>query len=285
MLHGQRQKYRHFLKGRGMEIGALNMPFSVSDRVEVLYSDVMTPEQVNAHHPGSKLPDIVSDSERYPTLNDNSLDFIIANHVLEHLTDPIQALKEWFRILKTNGILYLTIPDKRFTFDKERNRTPLSHLVADHGSTLEPRRRNYAHLLEWATHVEKLPPHSPTWKAWIERQLANGYSVHNHVWVLEDILELLDYMREKEGVTFHLAAGTDTHPNDIEFILILASRKAPFTYLDKLKERLSFRLQSRRLLTSGKARFVFSWPKRAVTKVLPQPIKRWMKARVLKDTH
>jgi predicted SAM-dependent methyltransferase len=47
-----------------------------------------------------------------------SQDFIIANHVFEHLDNPLKALIEWHRVLKGGGILFLTVPDKRRTFDK-----------------------------------------------------------------------------------------------------------------------------------------------------------------------
>jgi SAM-dependent methyltransferase len=42
---------------------------------------------------------------------DNSKDFIIAAHILEHTLDPIATLKEWKRVLKTGGIMYMTLPN------------------------------------------------------------------------------------------------------------------------------------------------------------------------------
>ncbi|MFW5887077.1 MAG: methyltransferase domain-containing protein [Bacteroidota bacterium] len=42
--------------------------------------------------------------------NDNTFDFIICNHVLEHIPDYLQALKELFRVLKPNGIGILQTP-------------------------------------------------------------------------------------------------------------------------------------------------------------------------------
>jgi ubiquinone/menaquinone biosynthesis C-methylase UbiE len=40
-------------------------------------------------------------------LADSSQDFVIANHLLEHLPDPIGALKEWYRVLRAGGTLFL----------------------------------------------------------------------------------------------------------------------------------------------------------------------------------
>ncbi|MCX5633279.1 MAG: methyltransferase domain-containing protein [Phycisphaerae bacterium] len=44
-------------------------------------------------------------------------DWIIASHVIEHTPDLITFLMECERLLKTNGVLSLVIPDKRYCFD------------------------------------------------------------------------------------------------------------------------------------------------------------------------
>ncbi|MHB1391308.1 MAG: methyltransferase domain-containing protein [Thermoleophilia bacterium] len=221
VVHSHRLKYQHLISGRGMEIGALNCPYPVLAGVEVLYSDVLTPEQIDASYPGSKHPDIVSNGESYPTIDSGSLDFVIANHVLEHVTDPIGSLAEWHRILKPGGILLIAVPDKRFTFDRERQRTTLAHLIQDHGSDLDPAELNIPHLKDWATHVEKLQEGSPEWREWVDREIREGYSVHNHVWVMDDLREVIDYLEREKNVSFAVAASNDTQPGDIEFIFAL----------------------------------------------------------------
>jgi len=201
-LHGNRLKYQSLICGRGMEIGALNCPYPVKEGVEVLYSDVLTPEQIDASYPGSKHPDIVSNGESFPTIESNSLDFVIANHVLEHVTDTIGSMAEWHRILKPGGILLIAVPDKRSTFDRERERTTLAHLIEDHGSGIDPAILNLPHLKDWATHVEHLKEGSPEWQDWVDREIREGYSVHNHVWIMEDILEVIDYLRREKTRVF-----------------------------------------------------------------------------------
>lgn len=44
---------------------------------------------------------------QYPSL---SFDFVIANHVLEHVSDELQALKELYRVLKNGGFAILQTP-------------------------------------------------------------------------------------------------------------------------------------------------------------------------------
>ena len=42
--------------------------------------------------------------------SDRSLDFVFSSHVLEHLSEPERALKEWQRVLKPGGVLFLYLP-------------------------------------------------------------------------------------------------------------------------------------------------------------------------------
>lgn len=42
--------------------------------------------------------------------NDDEFDYVICNHVLEHITEEGQALKELARVLKPNGKLLITVP-------------------------------------------------------------------------------------------------------------------------------------------------------------------------------
>ena len=54
--------------------------------------------------------DITGNADDLP-FKDESLDYIIAAHILEHLLDPISALAEWKRVLKKGGSLYMSMPD------------------------------------------------------------------------------------------------------------------------------------------------------------------------------
>lgn len=58
----------------------------------------------------------------------NSFDYIICYHVLEHITNDTKAMSELYRVLKTNGICYIQTPfkegeiyeDKTIIDEKER---------------------------------------------------------------------------------------------------------------------------------------------------------------------
>lgn len=53
--------------------------------------------------------DLICDISNIP-LNDGSLDAILCTEVFEHIKNPIDVLKEFFRLLKKGGLLILTAP-------------------------------------------------------------------------------------------------------------------------------------------------------------------------------
>ncbi len=57
----------------------------------------------------SPIVDIKADICNLP-FNDNSFDYILCNHVLEHIYDDDKAMKEIFRVLNKNGIAILQVP-------------------------------------------------------------------------------------------------------------------------------------------------------------------------------
>lgn len=66
------------------------------------------------------------------TGKENYYDWVIASHVIEHTPDLITFLNSIEDILKSNGVLSLAIPDKRFCFDYFRPLTGLGQVVDSH---------------------------------------------------------------------------------------------------------------------------------------------------------
>ncbi|MDN6327201.1 MAG: class I SAM-dependent methyltransferase [Alkalibacterium sp.] len=79
----------------------------------------------------SPLADVKADICNLP-FKDNTYDFVLCNHVLEHIPDDTKAMQELYRILKPGGIAILQIPiddqreatfeDDTITDKKERTR-------------------------------------------------------------------------------------------------------------------------------------------------------------------
>ena len=69
----------------------------------------------------SPLADVKADICNLP-FEDNSFDFILCNHVLEHIPDDTQAMKELFRVLQPGGTAILQIPqdlEREITFQDD----------------------------------------------------------------------------------------------------------------------------------------------------------------------
>jgi SAM-dependent methyltransferase len=206
---------RRFVKGSGIEIGALHNPLRVPRSVDVRYVDRMTVPELREHYPELNRErlvevDVIDDGERLDSIADGSQDFVVANHFLEHSQDPLGALENMFRVLRVGGILYLAVPDKRFTFDVKRPPTPLEHVLRDHREGPEQSRRE--HFEEWARLVDDTP--EPEVEARVEVLLATDYSIHFHVWTQVDALELLVALHRELGTAYELeVAVRNGHEN------------------------------------------------------------------------
>lgn len=216
-----------YLRGLGVEIGALHNPLPVPpEQARVLYVDRLERSHLREQYPDldarSLAPlDFIGDGERLACVRPASLDFIIANHVIEHMEDPIGALNGWFAALKPGGILYLAVPDKRATFDAQRVVTPWSHLVADHEMGSHWTRAQ--HFEEWARYVSKVAEAEVG--PLTHRLMDMNYSIHFHVWDPDAFAAFLDLYAQSynpgfQGVDYFEQAG------DMEFIHLLKKSDA-----------------------------------------------------------
>lgn len=213
---------RRYLAGSGIEIGGLNAPLAVPRSAEVRYVDRAPVSKLREHYPelaGEPIvePDILDDGERLATIGDGTQDFVIANHFLEHCQDPIGALENMFRVLAPSAVVYLAVPDKRYTFDRERPVTTLHHLLEHSENGREVDRR--AHFEEWVRLVEGVTD-EPALAKRVQALMEQDYSIHYHVWTQAEILELLQLLRER-GSEFDVELALR---NEHENIFVLRKR-------------------------------------------------------------
>lgn len=59
--------------------------------------------------------DVMADVSKKLPFQNETFDIIVASHILEHVEMSLASdvIKEWMRVLKENGKLYLTVPDGR----------------------------------------------------------------------------------------------------------------------------------------------------------------------------
>lgn len=216
-----------WIQGSGIEIGALHNPLHVPKGTSVRYVDHASTEQLRVRYPdlAAIVPvSIFGDAQNLSLLQDSEVDFVIANHLVEHLEDPIRGLTELFRVIRPGGILYMAIPDPRATFDRLRPPTSIEHIHAEYrGGTTETRKQ---HFREWVELVEaELNDHALSESeanARIELLIEMDYSIHFHVYRPDTFIELLCTARREAGLEFELIDFAPCNPAaDDEFIFVL----------------------------------------------------------------
>jgi len=196
-----------YIRGRGLEIGALHNPLWVPTKTHVVYVDRLDGDGLRADYPElSALPlvevDVIDDGEKLDKFRPNSQDFIIANHFLEHTQNPIGTIRRHLEVLREGGVLFMAVPDKRFTFDVHRPETDFAHVLRD---DLEgPEWSHEDHLIEYGALVAR---HSgDALASYVDHLRTSKYSIHFHVWSEASLRDFLERIRSELGLRLKIEA-------------------------------------------------------------------------------
>ncbi len=91
---------RRYFVGQGFDIGGKPDPLCLYKEFFPLMEYVKTWDLEDG------------DAQYMEAIEDAQVDFIHSSHCLEHLHDPFVGLKNWFRVIRPNGYLIITIPDE-----------------------------------------------------------------------------------------------------------------------------------------------------------------------------
>jgi hypothetical protein len=164
---------------------------------------------------------------------DNSLDVVIACHVVEHLANPIAALREFERVLRPQGRLVLVVPDRNSTFDYARQPTPLVHALAKfHQGVTQVRDEE---IREFCSAIYYQLPFLPTSvREWHNPgglsdellELHRRRTIHVHCWSPEEFASLIAGLLSNGLASWKLAGlYLPGVPRPIEFGLVLERGK------------------------------------------------------------
>lgn len=123
---------------------------------------------------------------------DNSYDFVLSSHNLEHVANPLKALNEWFRILKEKGKLILILPDKNYTFDYKRNYTTLEHILSDYENDTNEHDTTHLKEILQAHDEEKSGVKYDECKQMLENNFVNRCA-HHHVFSLQVLKQIVEH--------------------------------------------------------------------------------------------
>jgi SAM-dependent methyltransferase len=207
-----------YIKGSGIEIGAAQFPVHLPKKAKVRYVDLFTEEDIRKAWPIYKKLDIVhidvvDDAEKLSKFKPGSLDFIIANHFLEHCLDPIGTLINMTKKLRSGGVLFFAIPDKRYTFDKDRDITPYEHLLEEHSD--KTKKFLWEHTVEFFTLAE---PYDGDIEKRAREVIESGFRIHYHVWTSRELIDLFTRLRADFNLKLEIKAMISSG-NEAIFIL------------------------------------------------------------------
>jgi len=181
---------------KGLEIGGPSYEFSKVGLIPIypLLGSLETSNFSQGNLWSGDTFDYILDATRLESVEDGRYDFLLACHVLEHVANPLKALKEWHRVLKPHGSLLILLPDKNHTFDHRRPYTTFAHLKEDFDR--DTKENDLTHLDEiLALHdLDKDPP-AGTLAEFKERSLRNfeNRALHHHVFEPKLLPEILSF--------------------------------------------------------------------------------------------
>lgn len=126
----------------GCEIGASpENPFNIKGGA---YCNIDIPiynrQSHNAYWHDDFAVNVIADAAALP-FKDRTMDYVLSSHVVEHLFDPIAAINEWLRVIRSGGYVFMIIPHKDRIYDKLRPATPVAELIDRHNGIIN--RQNY----------------------------------------------------------------------------------------------------------------------------------------------
>jgi hypothetical protein len=253
---------------RGLELGPLCWPLLTKDEAKIQYVDHVSTDELKKLYgkdEGVALDKIVDVD--YPlngrslseSLDNKKVSYVIASHVIEHIPDVVRWLQDVASVLKVGGILTLAIPDKRYTFDIDRNVSKLSDVM---GAYLEKHDKPSARtIFDYASNFRlnidakaiwwrgelytgKKAPHRyslpKTYEMCLDSLERNKYvDTHCTVFTPHSFFEILKGLIEFGLLDYKVAVFYDTAEGEYEFIVQLQkvkkSRKVQLASIPKVK--------------------------------------------------
>lgn len=176
----------------GVEIGgSAHNPFNLPNCINVDYTDSMDTifKQAEFNICGDKLPvDVVAYGENLP-FEDESYDYVISSHVIEHIFDPIAAMIEWNRVIKKGGYIFTICPIRELVPGEERPVTTLQELIDRHEGKLKPENIKMSAHQHWEINEDEQLP-----VKYIQGILDNQETGHFTVFDLKLFVDMCNYI-------------------------------------------------------------------------------------------
>jgi len=230
----------------GLELGPLHSPIFTKQEANISYLDYASTEDLREKYKDDKIVGNISNivdvdfilkkGSILNSIKNRKFDYIVGSHVIEHVPDLLGWLNEIFEALKPEGVLMLAIPDKRYTFDINRNTTTTGQVLGNYYSKLKvPSVEQVVdYELEsievdsgqiwYGNMFEKIKSKNSSGevKKIINQSLANIYQdCHCTVFTPESFAKILSDLAMLELLPFVVDSYVETRFGEIEFFVIL----------------------------------------------------------------
>jgi SAM-dependent methyltransferase len=126
--------------------------------------------------------DIWGTAEDMPEIPDHSQDYVISSHVFEHLPNPLKALREWVRVLKDGGIIFMIVPQRdALPSDKGRTLSKVEDIIQADENNVTPDNWDYKN-----------------------NYVPGGRMGHYWVYTPDTLKALMDYFDHMQGTTLKI---------------------------------------------------------------------------------
>jgi SAM-dependent methyltransferase len=166
-----------------------------------------------SYFPGKSGKVIIHDAVDLSSVKDNSYDFVLSSHSLEHIANPIKAVYEWIRVIKSGAFLILILPEKSQCFDHKRSISKFCTLVSQYEKNVgEDDLSTLPEILE--NHDLSMDLPAGTFEQFKTRSLNNfnNRCLHHYVYDVNLLKQLCEYIKCDFVVT-------ETRGFDIWFVM------------------------------------------------------------------
>lgn len=161
---------------KGIELGAAaHNPFNLPGSINVAPADDFEFYKEGQVELCGSYAEIDVDAEAHALpFDDNSQDYVISSHVLEHLPDPVAALTEWWRVVRDGGYIFMIVPQRdALPEDVGRPLTTFDDIIECQGATVDT----------WDYEAKPVP---------------GGRRGHYHVYSPDRLTEIIDNLVQME---------------------------------------------------------------------------------------
>jgi SAM-dependent methyltransferase len=271
---------------RGLEIGALAAPRVTKDQGQIFYVDHAgtealrrkyedDPDMKNRLHEIVEVDYVVGDNQgiREAVARDVPFDYVIASHLIEHIPDPISWFGDVAKTLRSDGILSLVVPDKRYCFDVNRRTTDISEWVDAYLRQLQ--RPSFKQVYDFISkEISGKVDTAAVWAGTVDytgvvrsdvadadvaamnlcRQVQYSdefVDVHCSVFTPDSFLELFERLARLGLIEFEIAFFAPTEFNTLEFYVSLQRMESSLARESMIERQLASVNRARLLVDAG----------------------------------